>query len=209
MTGDKFMPELHLKQPGFTYIACGQFTKHCERIQKFRETGKLKHLYWNELGKACFVHDAAYSENKGLAKRSISDKILKNRAYEIARNLGYDWYHRALASMVYKGFDKKTGSGASVNEQLAKELHKPVTKKSKKRKFYVRFKDNIWPADLAEMDSLSSKNKNVKYLLCVIDAFTKNAWVKPVQDKKGKTVLHAFMEIVNESNCLPNKLWVD
>ena len=134
---------------------------------------------------------------------------MKDRAYEIARNLGYDWYHRALASMVYKVFDKKTGSGASVNEQLAKELHKPVTKKFKKRKFYVRFKDNIWPADLAEMDSLSSKNKNVKYLLCVIHAFTKNAWVKPLQDKKGKTVLHAFMEIVNESNCLPNKLWVD
>ena len=59
------------------------------------------------------------------------------------------------------------------------------------------------------MESLSSKNKNVKYLLCVIDVFTKYAWVKKVKDKKGKTVLNAFIEIVNESNCKPNKLWVD
>ena len=97
----------------------------------------------------------------------------------------------------------------SVSEQLAEELHKPVIKKFKRRKVYARFKDNIWAADLAEMESLSSKNKNVKYLLCVIDVFTKYAWVKKVKDKKGKTVLNAFIEIVNESNCKPNKLWVD
>ena len=59
------------------------------------------------------------------------------------------------------------------------------------------------------MESLSSKNKNVKYLLCVIDVFTKYAWVKPLKDKKGKTVLNAFIEIVNESNRKPNKLWID
>ena len=111
--------------------------------------------------------------------------------------------------MVYNFFDKKTESGESVNEQLAEQLHKPVTKKFKRRKVYARFKDNIWAADLAEMESLSSKNKNVKYLLCVIDVFTKYAWVKPLKDKKGKTVLNAFIEIVNESNRKPNKLWVD
>ena len=111
--------------------------------------------------------------------------------------------------MVYKSFDKKTGSGANVIEQVAEELHKPVPKKFKRRKVYARFKDNIWAADLAEMESLSSKNKNVKYLLCVIDVFTKYAWVKPLKVKKGKTVLNAFMEIVNESNRKPNKLWVD
>ena len=91
-TRDKFMPELHLKQPGFTYSACGPFTKHRERIQKFRETGNLKHLYRNELDKACFAHDAAYSDSKDLAKRTISDKILKDRAYEIARNCKHDRY---------------------------------------------------------------------------------------------------------------------
>ena len=75
LIGDKLMPQLHLKQPQFTYSAYGPFTKHHERIQRFRETGKLKCLYRNELGKACFAHDAAYYENKDLAKRTISDKI--------------------------------------------------------------------------------------------------------------------------------------
>ena len=143
LNGDKFMPELHLKQPGFTYISCGPFTKHHERTQKFRETSNLKHLYRNELEKACFAHDASYSDNKDLAKRTISDKILKDRAYDIARNRGCYGYQRALASMVYKFFDKKTGSGISVNEQLSKELHNPVIKKFKRRKVYARSKDNI------------------------------------------------------------------
>ena len=101
------MPELHLKQPGFTYSACGPFTKHRERIQKFRETGNLKHLYRNELDKACFAHDAAYYNSKDLAKRTISDKILKDRAYGIARNWGYDGRQGALTSMVYEFLIRK------------------------------------------------------------------------------------------------------
>ena len=129
----------------------------------------MKHLYRNELDKAWFTHNTAYSDSKDLAKRTISDKILKDRAYEIARNSNYDGYQRALGNMVYKFFDKKTGSEISVNEQLAEELHKPAITKFKRRKVYERFKDNIWAADLAEMKSLPSKNKNVKYLLCVID----------------------------------------
>ena len=70
------MPKLHLKQPGFTYSACGPFITNCERIQKFRETGNLKHLYRNELDKACFAHDAVYFDSKDLTERTISDKIL-------------------------------------------------------------------------------------------------------------------------------------
>ena len=93
---------------------------------------------------------------------------------------------RALASMVYRFFEKKTGSEVGLNEQLAEELHKPITKKFKRRKVYARLKDNIWVADLAEMESLSSKNKNVKYLLCTIDVFTKYAWVKTLKIKKLK-----------------------
>ena len=124
LTGDKFMSELHLKQPEFTYSSCGSLNKR-ERIQKFREKENLKHFYRNELDKACFAHDAAYSDSEDLAKRTILDKILKDRADEIARNRGYQ---RALASIIYKFFDKKTGSGISVNEQLAEELHKPVIK---------------------------------------------------------------------------------
>ena len=100
MTGDKFMPELHLQQPGFTYSACGPFTKYCKRVEKFREPGNLKHLYKNELSKVYFAHDAAYSD---LAKRTLS-KILKDRSYEIARSCNYGGYQKALASMVYKPF---------------------------------------------------------------------------------------------------------
>ena len=110
--------------------------------------------------------------------------------------------------MVCKFCDKKTESGMTVNEQLAEESHEPVMKKFKRRKVYARFKDNIWAADLAEMGSLSSKNENIKYLLCVIDDFIKYVWVKPLKDKKGKTV-NAFIETPNESNHKPNKLWVD
>ena len=186
LTVDTFMPELHLKQPGFTYSACGPLAKHRERIKKFKESGNLKHLYGNELGKSYFAHDAAYSESKDLAKRTIAGTISKNRSYEIARNHGHDVYQMVLAKLVYKFFDKKTRSGGiatskagvSVNQQIAEDLHKPEAKKIKKRKVYARFKDNIWAADLAEMESLSSKNKNVNYLLCFIGIFTKYAWVE-------------------------------
>ena len=132
LTGDKFMPELHLNQQGFFNSVCGPFTNNRERIHKFRETGNLKHLYRNELDKSCFTHDPEYSDSKDLAKRTILDKILKDRADEITRNRNYDGYQKALVSMVYKCFDKKTRSGASINWQLAEELLKPVTKKSKK-----------------------------------------------------------------------------
>ena len=117
-----------------------------------KQVGNLKHLYRYLLDKACFAHDRTYSDSKDSGKRTISDKNLKDRAYEIARNRGYDGYQRALASMVYKFFDKKTGSRISVNEQLVEELHNPVIKTFKRRKVYARFKDNNWAADLAEMD---------------------------------------------------------
>ena len=129
LNGDKFMPKLHLKQPRFPYSACGPFTKYHERTQKFRETGNFKHLYRNESDKVCYAHDAAYSESKDLAKKTISDKFLKDRADEITRNHKHDIYQRALASMAYKFFDKKPGSRGSVNKKLPKELHKPVIKK--------------------------------------------------------------------------------
>ena len=95
----------------------------------------MKELYIKKLNKTCFAHDSAYSDSKDLAKRTVSDKILKHRDYKIAINPKYDRYHRGLASIVYKFFDKKTGSGAkaSVNEGLAQELHKPVIKKNQNK----------------------------------------------------------------------------
>ena len=123
-----------------------------KELKKLREAGNLKHLYSNKLDNACFAHDTAYSDSIGLAKRTISDKFLKERAYEIARNPKYDGYQRALPSMVYNLFyGKKTGSGASIIEELAEESHTPVINRSKRRRVYTRFKDNIWAVDLAEM----------------------------------------------------------
>ena len=129
------MPEIHLKQPGFTYSACGPFTKNKERIQKFKETGDTKYIYKNELDKACFQHDMAYGDFKDLARRKASHKVLRDKTFNIAKNSKYDGYQRGLASMVYKCFDNKTaGIGVANNEikqnlPLAEELHKPIIKK--------------------------------------------------------------------------------
>ena len=106
LAGDKFMPEIHLRQPQFTYGACGPFTKHEQRIQKFREAGDTNYIYKND--KACFVHDAAYSDSKDLIKRTVADKILKNKAFDIAKDPKYDGYQRGLASMVYKFLTQKS-----------------------------------------------------------------------------------------------------
>ena len=188
LAGDKFMPEIHLRQPQFTYSACGPFTKHEQRIQKFKKTGDTNYIYMNELDKACFTHDAAYSDSKDLTKRTTTDKISKNKAFDIAKDPKYDGYQRGLASMVYNFFDSKvSGSGAKLipeNEQLANELHKPIIRKSEKRRVYSTFKDNIWGAYSADMQLLSKYNKVIRFLLCVIDIFSKYAWVIPLRDKK-------------------------
>ena len=120
LIGDKFVPEMHLRQPQFTYSACEPFTKHKQRIQNFKETENTNYIYKNELDKACFAHDAAYSDSKNLTKRTVADKILRNKAFNIAKDQKYDGYQRGLASMLYKFFDKKSkGSGAKhVNIKL-------------------------------------------------------------------------------------------
>ena len=148
LVGDKFMPEMHLKQPGFTYSACGLFTKNKERTEKFVKTGNTDYIYKNELDRACFQHDMAHGKTKDLEKRTQSEKVLRDKAFKIASNPKYDDYQRGLASMVNKFFDKKSkGSGIlaslankSANEpnyQLANELHKPTIRKFKKRKVYL------------------------------------------------------------------------
>ena len=105
---DKFMPEMHLKQPSFTYSACGPFTKNKERIEKFIQTGNTNLIYKNELDKACFQHDMAYGKTKDLVKRTRSDKVLKDKAFKIVSDPKYDGNQRGLASMVYKFLDKKS-----------------------------------------------------------------------------------------------------
>ena len=84
LAGDKFMPEKYLKQSGFIYSACGPFTRNKERIENFMQTGNIDFIYRNELDKACFRHDMAYGKSKDLAKRTQSDKVLRDKAFKIA-----------------------------------------------------------------------------------------------------------------------------
>ena len=87
------MPEIHLKQPGFTYSACGPFTKN-KRIKKFRKVGDTRYIYRNELDKACFEHDVANGSYKDLIKRTESDKVYGVKAFKIASDSSYDGYQR-------------------------------------------------------------------------------------------------------------------
>ena len=151
----------------------------------------------------------AYGDFKDLAKRTASDKVLRDKAFNIAKNLKYDGYQRGLASMVYKFFDKKSADGgvnidanksAFNNKKLAEELHKSIIRKLKKITVYSGFKDNIWGADLADMQLINKFKKGFRFLLCVIDIFIKYAWVLPLKDKEGITVANGFPKILKESN---------
>ena len=270
LAGDKFMPEMHLKQPGFTYSACGPFTKTQQRIKKYRETGDTSHLYKNALDQACFRHDLAYGK-KDLASRTIADRELRDDAFKVAQDATKDGYQRGLAAMVYKFFDKKiSGSGLDrpffkspafksfdknfqdylikqelkieaekekwpqmppiltsrqkkaaklkvaknmaetktdlTGKELAEELHKRVIKKFPRRSVEVNEIDDIWAADLADMKNLKHAGPG-KFLLCVIDLYSKYAWVVPLRSKAGEEVERGFSEIFKERR--PKKIWVD
>ena len=125
--------------------------------------------------------------------------------------------------MVYKFFDKTLGSGVNneikQNQQLAEELHKPIIRKFKKGRVYSSFKDNIWGADLANIQLISKFDIGIRFLLCVINIFSKDAWVFPLKYKKGVTIVNAFQKILNNSIKLhskkknkkkqTNEVWVD
>ena len=128
------------------------------------------------MDKACFQYDMAYGDFKDLVKRIFADKALRDKAFKTASDQKYDGYQRGLASMIYEFFDKKSqGSGRPLssasqlannkeNMQLAHELHKPIIRKFKKRIVYSSFRDNIWGADLADMQLLSKFIKGFRFL---------------------------------------------
>ena len=144
LAGDKFMPKMHLRQARFVYSACGPFTRHKERIKEFKRTGDTRYIYRNELDKACFQNDSAYADHKDLINRTEADKILRDKAYDIASNPKHDGYQRGLESMFYKFFDnksmdsgfKKLKNTARSSSILADELHKPIIRKFNKKKVY-------------------------------------------------------------------------
>ena len=131
LAGDRFMHEMHLRQPGSTYISCGPFTKNKEKIQKFNEARDSRYIYQNELDKTCFQHDMAYGDFKDLPRRTVADKVLCDKAFNISKNPKHDGYQRGLASMVYKFFNKKSsGSGVKSeimsNQELAEVIQKQI-----------------------------------------------------------------------------------
>ena len=155
----------------------------------------------------------AHGNFKYLIRRTTSDKILRDKVFNIAINSEYDGYERGLPSMVYKSFDKKTASlahksasGSGIkhenmsDQQLTEELHKPIIKKFEKRKVHSLFIDNIWGADLADKQLISKFNKEFRFSLCVIDIFSKHAWVLPLKDKKGIRITNIFQNFLKESN---------
>ena len=116
--------------------------------------------------------------------------------------------------MVYKFLDKSTsGSGIKnkiiSNKELPEELHKPIIRKFKKRKVHSSFIDNISGADLADMQIISKFSKGFRFLLCVIDIYSKYAWVISLKDEKGISITNAFRKIIKKSNREPNKIWVN
>ena len=113
------MPEMHLKQPGFTYSVCGPFNKNKEKIQKFKETGYSRYIYKNKLDKACSQHDMANGDFKDLAKRTASDKAWRDKTLNIAKYLKYDGYQRGFASIVYNVFDKNS-AGSGIKKEIKK-----------------------------------------------------------------------------------------
>ena len=120
----------------------------------------------------------AYGDFKDLNRRTAADKVLRDKAFNIAKNPKYDGYQRGLASMLYKFFDKNTsGSGIKneniSNKQLPEESHKPVVRKLNKSKVQSPFIDNIRGADLTDMQLISKFNKGFRFLLCVIDIHSK------------------------------------
>ena len=155
-----------------------------------------------------------YGDFKDLTKRTASDKILLHKAFNFAKNPKYDGDQRGLASMVCKFFDKKiSGSGIKnknmSNKELAEELHKSIIRKFKKRKVYSSFIDNIWDTDIVDMQLIIKLNERIRFLLSLIDIFSKYVWFIPLKDKNSITVSYAFEKISDESISKPNKIWVD
>ena len=138
---------------GFTYGACGPFTKNKEQ------------------------HDMVYGDFKDLNRKTFADKLLRDKAFNIAIDPKYDGYQRELPSMVYILFEKKTcGSGIKIeiisNKELAEELHKTIIRTFNKSKVHSAFIDNIWGPDLADIQLISKFNKGFKFLLCALDIYS-------------------------------------
>jgi transposase InsO family protein len=189
------------------YSFCGPGTKYEQRIREGYQG-------INELDRMCKLHDKFYNENTDTKVRNISDLALAHRADEIAKNPIYDTVQRKDANFISGIMKTKAKLGLGIektswNEDLANELHTPVKRKFPRRHVISYGVDDVWSCDLVEMQEWSKQNKGYRYMLNVVDVFSKYAWSVKLLDKKGKTVLEAFKQIVKSSGRKPGRLWVD
>ena len=147
------------------------------------------YIYQNELDKACFQHDMTYGDFKDLNRRKFADKLFDQ-----------NFLIKKTSSIKNKNIP---------NKELVEELHKPVIRKFDREKVQSPFTDNIWGADLADMQIISKFNKGFRFLLCVTYIYSKYSWAIPLEHNKGITIINAFQKFLDESNRRPNKIWVD
>jgi transposase InsO family protein len=186
------------------YSFCGPGTRYEQRMRE-----GYKGI--NELDSMCKLHDQFYNENTETKTRNISDIALAHRAAEIARNSMYDDVQRKDARFISDIMKTKAkyGLGLPWNEELANELHAPVKRVSKRRHVVSYGVDDVWSCDLVEMQEWSKQNNGYRYLLNIVDVYSKFAWSIPLLDKKSNTVLEAFKNVVKSSGRKPRHLWVD
>ena len=179
LAGDKFMPEMHLRQPQFTYsAACGPFTKHKQRIQKFKETGDTNFIYKNELDKACFAHDAAYSDSKDLTKRTAADKMC---IFDKLDDIVDEYNNSYQTSIKMKPIDVKDNTYINTDKEI----------NNKDPKFKVGDRERI------------SKYKNIFAKGYTPDWSEEVFVIKKVKN----TVPWTYVKILQTANCMINYLF--
>jgi transposase InsO family protein len=200
--------ELHLYDPVVgKYSACGPGTKHKDRIENYIKTGDTSHIFKNDLDKFCFYHDSSYDKYKDVPNRQIADKKLMDGAYEIVSDQSRNGYERMLASMIYKFFEKKIQLGQGIQDDiLVEELHKPIRHNFQRRKVVAHKAHQIWACDLVDMTSVYT-DSGYRYILNVVDCFSKYAWSIPLKSKKTEELIEAFKRLFKSQK--PEKLWWD
>ena len=188
-----------------------------KEYKKIKETGNSQYIYQNKLDKACFQHDRSDGEFNDWPRRTAADKVLCDNVLNIVKNAKYDGYQCRFINVFYHWFIyvliKNILLCVQINllvanlkikmipkQQLAKELHKPNFRKSEKQKVYLSFKGNMSGADLANMKLISKFNRGFRFLLCVIDVYSKYVWVVPLKDKKSIANTNAFQKMLDDSN---------
>ena len=208
------MPEMHLRQPRFTYSACGLFTKNKERTQKFKETGDSRYIYQNELDKVCFQQGMAYADFKDLTRRTASDKILCDKAFNIFKNqnmmdINMDLRQWSIHFLIKQYPVEQSKMKLCLMENQLKNYKNQLLENLKTQKVYSFFIDNNSGTDLRDMQLISKFNKGFRFLLCVIDVYSKYAWDISLKDKKGIIITNGFQKILDESKGKPNKIQVN